>query len=122
MKSIETIVAYRLQKSEDMFTAAEALAAIGQWDSVVNRLYYAAYHAVSALVYYTGGKAKTHSGLKNIFHELFIKPGKLNMRSGETYEILYVSRHDADYADFVTFEELEIRPPACGNKSIFGRN
>lgn len=93
-----------------MFLSAKALTTIGQWDSVVNRLYYAAYHAVSALLYHNGQSAKTHSGLKNKFHELYIKTGKLNRTAGETYEILYNNRHEADYADFVIFTEEEVKP------------
>lgn len=110
MKSLEEIIKFRLSKSANALEDAEALMKIEHWDSVSNRLYYAAYYSVSALIYQNGEKAKTHSGLKNKFHEIFIKTNKMTEQMGEIYETLYHNRHNADYADFVIFTEEEVAP------------
>jgi uncharacterized protein (UPF0332 family) len=110
LKSEKEIIEYRLSKSAAAFRSAEVLTREEDWNAVVSRLYYASYYAVSALIYQSGEKAKTHSGLKGKFHELFIRTGKLSEQAGETYETLFHNRHDADYADFVEFDREEVFP------------
>lgn len=48
----EEIVAFRLQKAKSDWHDAKVLAQAKGWDGVINRLYYSAFHAVSALLEY----------------------------------------------------------------------
>lgn len=45
------IVEFRLSKAQQDLGAAKSLTGIREWGGVLNRLYYAAFHAVSALLY-----------------------------------------------------------------------
>lgn len=110
MKSKADILANKLAKSERFFQAAEGLAKLGQWESVVNRLYYSAFHAVSALTYQQGVETKTHRGLRNGFHEHFIKTGAVREELGDVYQMLFQNRHDADYSDIAVFDEKVVEP------------
>jgi len=47
--------------------------------SSVNRAYYAAYHAVRALLASEGVNPKTHKGVLTMFGEKFIKTGKIGI-------------------------------------------
>jgi len=64
MKNLkEDIIAYRLKRARETFEDAEILADHAKWNSSVNRLYYACYYAVIALLLKYGFKTSTHSGV-----------------------------------------------------------
>lgn len=44
------LIAYRLECSDEMMSDARSLIAEGRWKSAVNRLYYAVFQVVSALM------------------------------------------------------------------------
>lgn len=55
---------YWLEKADEAFEAAELLIENKTWNSAINRLYYAAYHTISALLILTDINTKTHKGVK----------------------------------------------------------
>ncbi len=117
MKSPESIeyINYRLQKSRETLAAAELLIQNKMWSSAVNRLYYAAYYAISALLFKSDLDAKTHAGLKTQFFQHFVKTGKIDASLGKVYVELFNIRHKGDYDDFVDFSEemvLSLLEPA----------
>lgn len=64
---------------------------------MVNRLYYASFYAVSALLSKKGIYVKRHSGLRGKFNEVIIKKGGLSSNLGEIYNQLYNLRSIGDY-------------------------
>ena len=44
------VVIYRLEKARQTIEQAKTILALGYWEIVANRLYYAAYYAASALL------------------------------------------------------------------------
>lgn len=92
------------------FEKAKALAVINQWNGVVNRLYYVAFYAISALLVKKEIYTKTHSGLKSKFNEEIIKKGELYASLGEVYNYLFNLRSSGDYRDFIIFTKEEIEP------------
>lgn len=110
MDENDDIVQYRMLRSEEAVEEAKLLADAGHWNAAMNRLYYAFYYAVSALVHKEGSFAKTHSGLKNQFSQQFIVTNRLDASCGELYSVLFASRQEGDYADFVVFTEAEVMP------------
>ena len=47
---INEYIAYRINKAEEVYTAAVILYDAGQWNSAINRLYYACFYVASALL------------------------------------------------------------------------
>ena len=68
----DSYINYRLDKAKETFEVAALLVENGKWNSAINRLYYAAYYAVSALLIKSNVEAKTHAGVKRqfFFHSL----------------------------------------------------
>lgn len=64
---------YRLARAKETFEDARLLAEKQRWNSGINRLYYAAYYAVTALLLNGGFQTTTHNGVKTKFSEHFIK-------------------------------------------------
>lgn len=109
-KTKEEIVAFRLYKSEKDLKAVRTLVAANDWDVAMNRLYYAAFDAVSALLFTNNIKAKAHSGAKAMLELHFVKPGWLSSDWSKFYTKLFDGRNDSDYEDFAVFTADDIIP------------
>lgn len=77
---------------------------------IANRLYYAAYDAVSALLFAHGEQPQTHTGVIHLFGMLFIKPGIIDGEMGKLYHNLFTLRHTGDYDDTYSLSEEDVRP------------
>ena len=80
----ETLIAFRMEQAREALAGAELLSREGLWRSCVNRLYYACFYAVST--------------------------GLVSRELGIFYNRLFEGRHEGDYADFVRFDEAQVRP------------
>ncbi len=110
-ESLDSLIKYRLEKASETLSEAELLKNNRFYNAAVNRLYYAAYYAASALMLGNKLEVATHSGIKTMLGMKFVQPGILEREYGRAYQRLFDSRQAADYEDFVindidTYEEL----------------
>ena len=103
-------VDYRLGQAKETLEAAKSLARDSYWNSVINRLYYSCFYAITALLYKHDINAKSHSGVKHQFGLHFIKPGLIDKSAAEIYIDLFDYRQAGDYADFVDFDKEKTLP------------
>ena len=73
-------------------------------NSAVNRLYYAAFYAVNALLVKYEVYAQTHSGIKNQFSLHFIKTKKIEAKFGRLFSELFDWRQKGDYGNMFDFD------------------
>jgi len=52
--------------------------------------------------------SEAHAGLKSAFNRELILTGKIPAAEGRVFNQLFTFRQDADYKDFVQFEEAQI--------------
>jgi len=71
----------------------------------MNRLYYAAFYGVSAVLLEQEKSFRKHSGVRAAFHRQFIKTGLLDMKWGRLYDQIFEDRQEGDYVVFVSFEQ-----------------
>jgi uncharacterized protein (UPF0332 family) len=90
-------ITYRIQKSKESIDAAKLLFENGLLAPSVNRLYYACFYMVDALLFRNNIKAKSHSGTKNQFTLHFVKTSKVSIQKGELYSELLDLRQEGDY-------------------------
>lgn len=74
----------------------------GHWRTAYNRLYYACFYAVEALLVQHGYTPQTHSGVKTLFNNHFIRTGIVDQELSSFYGKLMETRLDSDYD--VSFE------------------
>lgn len=98
------LAVYRMQRARDTVQEAIDMLERDHYNAAVNRLYYACYYAVSALLVKNGIQAQTHSGTKQMFGMHFILNGKLPRSYNITYNELFDKRHSGDYDDFLFFD------------------
>ena len=106
----EDLVRYRLEKARETLDDAYLLIESKRWNSAINRLYYAAFYAVIALLLNENHKATTHNGVKSIFSEHFIKKSIIPQEFGKRYSQLYMWRQKGDYADLFDFTDETVLP------------
>ncbi len=104
------IVFYRLNRAKDTLDDAHILAEKSKWNSTINRLYYAAYYAVTALLLKSDIKATTHNGVKSSFSEHYIKTNLISKELGRIYSQLFTWRQKGDYDDLFDFEKDKVLP------------
>ena len=100
----------RFQKAKETFAEIENLVLLCYWRTAANRLYYACYYAVSALLIKNGIKAHTHSGVINQFGLNFITTDVFSQKEGKFFKHLFELRQNGDYDDWITINKEDIIP------------
>ena len=108
--SKEDLVKYRLEREKDTLDDALILSEKNKWNSTINRLYYAAYYAVMALLLQSDLMPSTHNGTKSNFTLHFIKTGIIAKEYGKLFSQLFVWRQKGDYDDLFDFNEEKVKP------------
>ena len=80
-------------------------------NGAANRMYYAVFHAVCALLINDGHQVNTHKGSHALYNQQYIKAGVLPKEYGQLYNQLQTMREESDYncAYDVEIEELQQR-------------
>lgn len=100
-ESKQALVQYRLERAVKSLEEAEYLIKGGYYNASVNRLYYACYYAVVALLLNNDIPAQTHHGVRAMLGLHFTSKGKLSSESNKTFSTLFEKRHSSDYDDFI---------------------
>lgn len=104
------LVTYRLEKARKTYQQAADSISLGYWEMTANRLYYAAYYAVSALLLQQGLSVQTHHGIIQMLGLHFVKTGKISKEMGTLYGRLFSMRQTGDYGDTFDLTKEEVMP------------
>jgi uncharacterized protein (UPF0332 family) len=104
------LVVYRMTRADETLEDARILAKAGRWNACVNRLYYACFYAVSALLVRDDLSSSKHAGVRSLFNRQYVKPGKIPKHLARIYNDLFERRQEGDYIDFVSFQESQVLP------------
>jgi uncharacterized protein (UPF0332 family) len=69
------LIRYRLERARETFEEALLMQREGHWNACANRLYYACFYAVTALIAKKGLDSSKHGGVKTLFNKHFVKTG-----------------------------------------------
>lgn len=103
-----SMVALEIERAQNTIGEMDYLAKGKLWNNMASRLYYAVFHAVSALMIHDGHTVNTHKGSHILFSQYYVRTGKLPQEYGQLYRQLEIMRNDGDYNCYhnVTPEEL----------------
>jgi uncharacterized protein len=109
-------IAAELDKSRRALSTAGVNAAAGDFDAAVNRLYYAAFHAVMAVCLTEVLEPKTHHGARHLLNVHFVLTGKVDEWVNGALTRLEDDRYVADYeAGFhIDQQRYELRRQEAG--------
>lgn len=108
-ENMTAYIRYRLDKAQEVYVAACVLYDVQQWNSVINRLYYACFYSASALLLYKHISAKSHSGVIGQFSEQIVRPGIISVEEFRVYAKLLNWRSKGDYNDLFDFSQEDVQ-------------
>lgn len=100
----KALIVYRMERAHEAIDEAKMLFEAGHINLYVNRLYYACFYAVSALLLTKDFSTSKHGYLRSLMHREFVKTGLIPKELGKHFDLLFDSRLEGDYADFARFK------------------
>lgn len=104
------IVAYRIERAHVALEQAKLNLKLNCLEVTANRLYYAAYYVVSALLIANRIPAHSHDGNVTQFGLNFVKTGKVDREDGKLLSHLLTMRMKGDYSDRFGLIEADVLP------------
>jgi uncharacterized protein (UPF0332 family) len=99
---------YRIEKARETLTEVESHIKNKFWNTSINRMYYACFYAVIALLVKYGIETSSHKGVRLQFGQEFIKTGKIDKKFSLHFSDLFEKRHKGDYNDFYEYDEKTV--------------
>lgn len=109
MRANIELINYRRKKAKDTLIDAKTMFNKVSLFTTVNRIYYAIFYEVSALLLTKGLSSSKHSGVRALFNQEFIKPGIVKAEYGDFYNRMFDARQEGDYGDFIEFEREKVQ-------------
>lgn len=106
--SKKDLIQYRLLKSRETFTEVHDLIQLGYFNTAINRLYYASFYAIVALLLKHNVLTKSHAGVRQMFGLHFVSKNLISSKVGKTFSELFDKRQKGDYNDFFDFTENDV--------------
>ncbi len=97
-----------MEKAETALKTADVLFREKLLVGCVNRMYYAAFYAASAVLAKHGREYGKHTAVRAALHRDFVKPGIVPLECSKTYNRLFDDRQEGDYSPQTFFKEDEI--------------
>jgi uncharacterized protein (UPF0332 family) len=104
----KTMIGLWLKKADEALASAELEVNAGHTGFAVNRLYYACFYAVTALLLRDGKQFARHSAVKSEFVRSYVKPGQVDATWNKFYQKLFDDRQEGDYVPTVSFEKSDV--------------
>jgi uncharacterized protein (UPF0332 family) len=104
-KGMEDLIEYRLDRAFETLKEAEAMISNQFWNAAINRIFYACFYAVNALLLKKGIDASTHKGIRQMLGLHFVQTGLLSKEQARYFSDLYDRRQTGDYDDFISYDK-----------------
>lgn len=104
------MVELEIERAERIMQQFPTLVNQQYWDTLVNRMYYAVFHAVTALLIHNGIRVGTHKGALIMFNKEFVHKGIFTVDEGRLFSQLEGLRERGDYNCFIDATEEEVVP------------
>ena len=108
-KEERALIEYRMERARETLGEARIMFDAGRINTYVNRLYYACFYAVLALLSKHNLSSSKHSGIRSLFNHNFVKTNIFPKETAIIYNSLFERRQEGDYEDFVTFKKIDVR-------------
>ncbi len=103
-----TLVKLWLEKAGEAIVSAELELNQGHLAFTINRLYYACFYAVTAVLLCDGKQFSKHSAVKAEFARAYIKTGRIDAKWHKFYQKLFDDRQEGDYIPTAVFDKPSV--------------
>ena len=104
------MVEFEIERAHRIIAQFPILEDAKLWDTLANRVYYAVYHAVTALLIKNRLHAESHQGVSVLFSKHFVKEGLIDADYGRLFARLENMREKSDYTCLFETTEDEVLP------------
>ncbi len=101
----EDYIRYRIERAKETIDEVKIHIENKFWNTAINRLYYACFYAVGALLMKHNIEVSSHTGVRQKFGQIFVKSEKFDRKLAKHYTDLFEKRHKGDYNDFYDYDE-----------------
>ena len=106
----KALVANKVRRSNETWAETKGIMEQRYWYAAANRMYYACYYMVTALLLKYGYSSHTHGGTIGLFGLHFVKPGLVSSEHGKFFSELFELRQTGDYDDWKVVTEEDVMP------------
>jgi uncharacterized protein (UPF0332 family) len=106
----EEAIKYRIERAYECLDEAHILAETNHWNTVANRLYYACFYMLGALIIKDDNFANLHNNIKSGFIRIYIKTGVIDEKYGNLYKELYQKGQEEDSQNLIIYKKEEVEP------------
>jgi len=106
---MDEVIAYRLDRAYETLADAKLLFTHDRIDSTVNRLYYACFYVVTALLQTEDLNSAKHTGVRSLFNKHFVHEGLVPRSTATIYNDLFERRTKIDYQDLIAYPKEEVQ-------------
>lgn len=104
MNTLYELISYRRICAAETLDDARLLYEHGKYRSAVNRIYYACFYEVVALLLKHNLSSSKHGGIMGLFNREFVNSGLVDVDLGRFFGRMFEYRQKADYSDVDNFE------------------
>ncbi len=102
------VIARLLEKAEKALAAARREYEAEDFDLVMNRIYYACFYALSAVLLRENKTFSKHAGIRSALHQDLIRTGTVASEYGRFYDEAFDARQEADYGAVTRFDAASV--------------
>lgn len=103
-----TLINLKIERAYETINEVKSHIEQGFYRTAINRMYYACYYIVSALLLQENLDIKTHKGIITLFSLNFIKTGRISDEFGKFYRNLFELRQTGDYDEFKVIDKDDV--------------
>jgi uncharacterized protein (UPF0332 family) len=92
----EDLIHHRREKARETLEDTHILFQAGRLFSALNRIYYALFYEVMALLLTNDLASARHTGIRALFNEYFVRTGKVSVEWGRFFSRIYDFRQKGD--------------------------
>ena len=108
---------YRLEKARQLLQSADMLMNMTKdYNSVVNRCYYAIFHSVRSILALERRDFEKHSAVISYFRRMYIKTHIISVDASDILGEAFNSRNESDYKDFFEVSREQAEQQLCNAK------
>ena len=113
----KALARYRLEKAQQVLQSADMLMNMtNDYNSVVNRCYYAVFHSVRSILALERKDFEKHSAVISYFRRAYIKTHIIPVEASDILGEAFNSRNESDYRDFFEVSKEQAEQQLCSAK------
>lgn len=100
---------YRIELAEKTLEEVQSHLDNGFWNTAINRMYYACFYAIGALLIKDNISVRSHTGVRQQLGQRYVKNGLIDREIAKHFTELFEKRNKGDYNDFIDYDEVEAK-------------